>query len=215
MKKNLTEIVFILDRSGSMRGLEGDTIGGFNAMIEKQKKEPGEALISTILFDNVSEVIHDRVPVQQVAPMTDGDYFVRGCTALLDAIGKTIDKIVNAQRYTQPEYRSDQVIFVITTDGLENASREYSYEKIKKLIEREKTQYQWEFIFLGANIDAIETAARFGISADRAANYHADGAGTRLNYKVVSDVVCEMRACNPIPANWKAEIDEDFERRKK
>jgi uncharacterized protein YegL len=208
-----TELVFILDKSGSMSGLESDTIGGYNAMLKKQQQAPGDARVTTVLFDDGYEVLHDRIDIQGVAPITENEYYVGGCTALLDAIGKTIDKIVNAQRYTQPEYRSDQVIFVITTDGLENASREYSYEKIKKLIEREKTQYQWEFIFLGANIDAIETAARFGISADRAANYHADGAGTRLNYKVVSDVVCEMRASNPIPASWKAEIDEDFKRR--
>ena len=208
-----TELVFILDKSGSMSGLESDTIGGYNAMLKKQQQAPGEARVTTVLFDDGYEVLHDRIDIQGVAPITENEYYVGGCTALLDAIGKTIDKIVNAQRYTQPEYRSDQVIFVITTDGLENASREYSYEKIKKLIEREKTQYQWEFIFLGANIDAIETAARFGIGADRAANYHADGQGTQLNYRVVSEVVSEMRACNPIPANWKAEIDEDYESR--
>nr|WP_320023930.1 VWA domain-containing protein [uncultured Acetobacterium sp.] len=210
-----TELVFILDKSGSMSGLESDTIGGFNAMLKKQQQATGEARVTTVLFDDGYEVLHDRLDIQGVASITENEYYVGGCTALLDAIGKTIHKIINAQRYTQPEHRSDQVIFVITTDGLENASREYSYEKIKRLIELEKTQYHWEFIFLGANIDAIETAARFGISADRAANYHADGAGTRLNYRVVSDVVCEMRASNPIPANWKAEIDQDFEQREK
>lgn len=210
-----TELVFILDKSGSMSGLESDTIGGFNAMLKKQQQAPGAARVTTVLFDDGYEVLHDRLDIQGVAPITENEYYVGGCTALLDAIGKTINKIVNAQRHTGKEHQADQVIFVITTDGLENASREYSYEKIKRLIELEKTQYHWKFIFLGANIDAIETAARFGISADRAANYHADGAGTRLNYRVVSDVVCEMRASNPIPANWKAEIDADFEQRGK
>ncbi|MEO1815750.1 MAG: vWA domain-containing protein [Acetobacterium sp.] len=210
-----TELVFILDKSGSMSGLESDTIGGYNAMLKKQQQATGEARVTTVLFDDGYEVLHDRIDIQGVAPITENEYYVGGCTALLDAIGKTIHKIANAQRHTQPEHRSDQVIFVITTDGLENASREYSYEKIKKLIELEKTQYQWEFIFLGANIDAIETAARFGIDADRAANYHADGAGTQLNYRVVSEMVSEFRDSNPIPANWKAEIDEDFERRGK
>lgn len=214
-KTSKTELVFILDKSGSMSGLESDTIGGFNAMLKKQQQATGAARVTTVLFDDGYEVLHDRLDIQGVAPITENEYYVGGCTALLDAIGKTIHKIINAQRYTQKEHRSDQVIFVITTDGLENASREYSYEKIKRLIELEKTQYHWEFIFLGANIDAIETAARFGISADRAANYHADGAGTRLNYRVVSDVVCEMRESKPIPANWKAKIDQDFEQRNK
>ncbi|WP_303869819.1 vWA domain-containing protein [Acetobacterium wieringae] len=214
-KTRKTELVFILDKSGSMSGLESDTIGGYNAMLKKQQQAPGEARVTTVLFDDGYEVLHDRIDIRGVAPITENDYYVGGCTALLDAIGKTIHKIANAQRYTQPEHRSEQIIFVITTDGLENASQEYSYEKIKCLIELEKTEYQWEFIFLGANIDAIETAARFGISADRAANYHADGQGTQLNYRVVSEVVSEIRACNPISANWKAEIDEDFELRKK
>lgn len=214
-KTSKTELVFILDKSGSMSGLESDTIGGFNAMLKKQQQAEGAAQVTTILFDDGYEVLHDRLDVQGVAPITENEYYVGGCTALLDAIGKTINKIIKAQRYTQREHRSDQVIFVITTDGLENASREYSYEKIKELIEREKNEYHWEFIFLGANIDAIETAAQFGISADRAANYHADGAGTRLNYQVVSNVICEMRESNPIPANWKAEIDADFKRRGK
>jgi uncharacterized protein YegL len=212
-----TELVFILDKSGSMSGLESDTIGGYNAMLKKQQQAPGEARVTTILFDDGYEVLHDRIDIHGVAPITENDYYVGGCTALLDAIGKTIHKIANAQRHTQPEHRSDQVIFVITTDGLENASREYSYEKIKRLIELEKTQYQWEFIFLGANIDAIETAARFGNvhSPYRLGPYHADSQGTQLNYRVVSEVVSEMRACNPIPANWKAEIDEDYKRRGK
>ncbi|MBU4540583.1 MAG: VWA domain-containing protein [Firmicutes bacterium] len=214
-KTTKTELVFILDKSGSMSGLESDTIGGYNAMLKKQQQAPGAARVTTVLFDDNYEVLHDRIDIQGLAPITENEYYVGGCTALLDAIGKTIHKIVNTQRHTKPEYQSDQVIFVITTDGLENASREYSYEKIKKMIELEKTQYHWEFIFLGANIDALETAARFGIDADRAANYHADGAGTQLNYRVVSEMVSEFRACKPIPANWKAKIDEDFEQRKK
>lgn len=215
IKSNKTELVFILDKSGSMAGLESDTIGGYNAMLKKQQEAPGEATVTTVLFDDNYELLHDRIDIQGIAPITENEYFVGGCTALLDAIGKTIHKIVNTQRHTGKDHQADQVIFVITTDGLENASREYSYEKIKQMIELEKTQYNWEFIFLGANIDAIETAERFGISADRAANYHADGAGTRLNYKVVSDVICEMRASKPIPSNWKAEIDEDFKQRGK
>ena len=210
MKKNLTEIVFILDRSGLMRGLEGDTIGGFNAMIEKQKKEPGEALISTILFDNVSEVIHDRVPVQQVAPMTDGDYFVRGCTALLDAIGGAIHHIENVHKYAREEDVPEHTLFVITTDGMENASRSYDSERVKRMIERRKEEDGWEFLFLGANIYAVETAKRFGIGADRAVNYHADHAGTRLNYEVLSEAVSAVRCSALLGAEWKARIDADF-----
>lgn len=174
MRKNLTEIVFILDRSGSMSGLETDTIGGFNSMIEKQKKENGEALISTVLFDNVSEVIHDRVPVQKVEPMTDRDYSVRGCTALLDAIGGAIHHIGNVHKYARNEDVPEHTLFVITTDGMENASRRYDSETVKKMIERQKEKYGWEFLFLGANIDAVETAKHFGIGADRAVNYHSD-----------------------------------------
>ena len=186
MRKNLTEIVFILDRSGSMSGLETDTIGGFNSMIEKQKKENGEALISTVLFDNVSEVIHDRVPVQKVEPMTDRDYSVRGCTALLDAIGGAIHHIGNVHKYARKEDVPEHTLFVITTDGMENASRRYDSEKVKKMIERQKEKYGWEFLFLGANIDAVETAKHFGIGADRAVNYHSDREGTQLNYFRVS-----------------------------
>ena len=189
MRKNLTEIVFILDRSGSMSGLEADTIRGFNSMIEKQKKENGEALISTILFDNVSEVIHDRVPVQKVEPMTDKDYSVRGCTALLDAIGGAIHHIGNVHKYARKEDVPEHTLFVITTDGMENASRRYGSEKVKKMIERQKEKYGWEFLFLGANIDAVETAKHFGIGADRAVNYHSDREGTQLNYEVLSEAV--------------------------
>ena len=213
MRKNLTEIVFILDRSGSMSGLEADTIGGFNSMIEKQKKENGEALISTVLFDNVSEVIHDRVPVQKVEPMTDKDYSVRGCTALLDAIGGAIHHIGNIHKYARIEDVPEHTLFVITTDGMENASRRYDSEKVKKMIERQKEKYGWEFLFLGANIDAAKEAARFGIGADRSVNYKCDEAGTALNYEVISEAVCSVRAARPLSADWKRRIDEDVQKR--
>ena len=213
MRKNLTEIVFILDRSGSMSGLETDTIGGFNSMIEKQKKENGEALISTVLFDNVSEVIHDRVPVQKVDPMTDRDYSVRGCTALLDAIGGAIHHIGNVHKYARKDDVPEHTLFVITTDGMENASRRYDSEKVKKMIERQKEKYGWEFLFLGANIDAAKEAARFGIGADRSVNYKCDEAGTALNYEVISEAVCSVRAARPLSADWKRRIDEDMQKR--
>jgi len=213
MRKNLTEIVFILDRSGSMSGLEADTIGGFNSMIEKQKKENGEALISTVLFDNVSEVIHDRVPVQKVEPMTDKDYSVRGCTALLDAIGGAIHHIGNVHKYARNEDVPEHTLFVITTDGMENASRRYDSEKVKKMIERQKEKYGWEFLFLGANIDAAKEATRFGIDADRAVNYKCDEEGTALNYEVISAAVCSVRAAQPLSADWKRRIDEDVKKR--
>lgn len=214
MKKNLTEIVFILDRSGSMSGLEADTIGGFNSMIEKQRKESGEALISTILFDNVSEVLHDRVPVQKVAPMTDRDYFVCGGTALLDAIGGAIRHIGNIHKYARQEDVPEHTLFVITTDGMENASYRYNSETVRKMIERQKSKYGWEFLFLGANIDAVETAGRFGIDADRAVNYHSDHEGTQLNYEVLSAAVSAVRHSAPLGREWKKRIDEDFQSRK-
>lgn len=213
MKKNLTEIVFILDRSGSMAGLEDDTIGGFNGMIEKQKKERGEAFVSTVLFDNISEVIHDRVDVQKIQPMTRKDYYVRGCTALLDAVGKAIHHIGNVHKYAREEDRPEKTIFVITTDGMENASRQYSYKDLKRMIERQKEKYGWEFLFLGANIDAAKEAARFGINADRAANYHADRQGTAVIYEAVSDAVCSVRASRPMSKAWKRSIDEDYMKR--
>ena len=214
MNKNLTEIVFILDRSGSMSGLESDTIGGFNAMIEKQKKAPGEALVSTILFDNVSEVIHDRVNIRDIKPMTDSEYCVRGCTALLDAIGGAIHHIGNVHKYARTEDVPEHTLFVITTDGMENASRRYDSERVKQMIERQKARHGWEFLFLGANIDAVETAGRFGIGADRAVNYHADRAGTQLNYEVLSEAVSAVRCSAPLGTAWKARIDEDFRARK-
>lgn len=215
MKKNLTEIVFILDRSGSMSGLEADTVGGFNAMIAKQKREPGEALISTVLFDDESVVIHDRVPVQNIAPMTERDYYVRGCTALLDAIGGAIHHIGNVHKYARTEDVPEHTLFVITTDGMENASRRYDSERVKQMIERQKARHGWEFLFLGANIDAVETAGRFGIGADRAVNYNADRTGTQLNYEVLSEAVSAVRCRAPLGAAWKARIDEDFRARKR
>ena len=213
MRKNLTEIVFILDRSGSMSGLEADTIGGFNSMIEKQKRENGEALISTVLFDNMSEVIHDRIPVQRVEPMTDKDYSVHGCTALLDAIGGAIHHIGNVHKYARNEDVPEHTLFIITTDGMENASRRYDSEKVKKMIERQKEKYGWEFLFLGANIDAVETARNFGIGEDRAVNYNCDSKGTQLNYKVLSKAICSVRCSAPISSDWKEEIEKDYEAR--
>lgn len=215
MKKNLTEIVFILDRSGSMSGLEADTVGGFNAMIAKQKREPGEALISTVLFDDESVVIHDRVPVQNIAPMTERDYYVRGRTALLDAIGGAIHHIGNVHKYARAEDVPEHTLFVITTDGMENASRRYDSERVKQMIERQKTRHGWEFLFLGANIDAVETAGRFGIGADRTVDYHADREGTQLNYEVLSEAVSAVRCSAPLGTAWKARIDEDFRARKR
>ena len=204
----MTELVFILDRSGSMSGLEGDTIGGFNSMIGKQKQEPGDCLVSTVLFDNFSEVIHDRVPLENVPKLTEKEYFVRGCTALLDAVGRAIHHIGNIHKYVRPEDRPEKTMFVITTDGLENASRRYGYDKVKAMIERQKEKYGWEFIFLGANIDAAKEAARFGIGADRAVRYQCDSEGTALNYEVISAAVSRVRAGPraPLAAGWKARI---------
>ena len=214
MKKNLTELVFILDRSGSMQGLEGDTIGGFNAMIEKQKKEPGEAFVSTVLFDDRPEVLHDRVKVREVWPITDKEYNVRGCTALLDAIGGAIHHIGNIHKYARPEDVPEHTLFVITTDGMENASRRYSARKVKEMIRRQKEKYNWEFLFLGANIDAVETAGHLGIDPDRAVNYHCDSEGTRLNFEVVAQAAAAVRCSAPLDAHWKDAIEEDFRKRK-
>ncbi len=214
MKKNLTELVMILDRSGSMGGLESDTIGGYNSMLKKQREAEGEVLVSTVLFDDVSEVIFDRVPLDKMPQMTEKEYYVRGCTALLDAIGGAIHHIGNVHKYSRDEDRPEKTIFVITTDGLENASKRYSYEQVKQMVERQKEKYGWEFLFLGANIDAIETAGRFGISADRATNYNSDREGTKIIYETLSETVCEMRACAaPIDGNWKNRIEEDYDRR--
>ena len=215
MKKNLTEIVFILDRSGSMAGLEEDTIGGFNAMIEKQKGEAGEAIVSTVLFDHLSEVVHDRVELQKIRPLTRKEYYVRGYTALLDAVGRAIHHIGNVHKYAREEDRPEKTLFVITTDGMENASREYTYRRVKELIRRQRERYGWEFIFLGANIDAAREAARFGISEDHAANYHADSQGTAVIYEAVSEAVCNVRASRPMRADWKRRVDEDYQKRSK
>jgi uncharacterized protein YegL len=221
MRKGLTEVVFILDRSGSMSGLEADTIGGFNAMIEKQKKEEGEVYISTVLFDDRTEVLYDRMPVGKVLPMNDRQYYVRGCTALLDAMGGAIHHIANIHKYAREEDRPEKTLFIITTDGMENASHIYTYERVKKMVEKEKNKYGWEFLFLGANIDAISVAERFGIGADRAMNYECDSAGTRLNYEVLSRTVSAVRR-----SKSKAEMEDvifdccepirmDYERRHK
>lgn len=215
MKNNITELVFILDRSGSMSGLESDTIGGFNSLIEKQRKQDGECYVSTVLFDNVSEVLHDRVKLSDVPKMTGRDYTVRGCTALIDAIGGAIHHIGNIHKYARPEDVPEHTMFVITTDGMENASRRYSSDEVKKMVERQKEKYGWEFLFIGANIDSVETAKHFGIGADRAVNYNADSRGTEVVFETVSDNVCCMRASQPIGADWGKKIDEDFKKRRK
>ena len=215
MKNNITELVFILDRSGSMSGLEADTIGGFNSLIEKQRKQDGECYVSTILFDNDSQVLHDRVRLADVKPMTDRDYTVRGCTALLDAIGGAIRHIAHIHKYARPEDVPEHTVFVITTDGMENASRHYDAERVKRMIEHEKEKYGWEFLFLAANIDAVSTARRFGIGADRAVNYHADRQGTEIIYDTVAEAVCSVRAARPLSAEWSARINEDYNGRRK
>ena len=222
MRENLTEIVFILDRSGSMSGLESDTIGGFNSMIAKQQKEEGEAIVSTVLFDDETNVIHDRVAIGDVKKLTEEDYYVRGCTALLDAVGGAIHHIGNVHKYAREEDRPAKTLFVITTDGLENASRHYSFKDVKKLIKRQQEKYNWEFLFLGANIDAIEVAGNMGISRDRAANYNCDEVGTALNYQVLEAAVTRVRKCKAADmamtfagGAWKADIDRDYEKRGK
>ena len=214
MKQGLTEMVFILDRSGSMAGLEKDTIGGFNSMIERQKKADGEALVSTVLFSNNSVVIHDRVKLQDIEPMTDRQYFVGGCTALIDAIGGAIHHIGNIHKYARDEDVPEHTIFVITTDGMENASRLYSSDEVKAMVQRQKDRYGWEFLFLGANIDAVETAAHFGINEDRAVTFHNDAMGTTLNYTEVSEAMCQVRRNAPLGRSWKKNIEEDFKSRK-
>ena len=212
-KSNLTELVFILDRSGSMAGLESDTIGGFNSMIEKQRKEEGECYVSTIIFDNFSDVLHDRVKLSEIKPMTDREYTVRGCTALIDALGGAIHHIGNVHRYARPEDVPAHTMFIITTDGMENASRKYTSERVKQMIKRQKERYVWEFLFIGANIDAVETVARYGIDRDRAVNYNADRKGTNVVYESVSRAVCQVRSCKGLSDDWSAEIDEDYRKR--
>ena len=213
MKKNLTEIVFILDRSGSMSGLELDTIGGFNSLIRKQQKEEGEAYVSTVLFDDRTEVLHDRIDIRKVKPMTENEYYVRGCTALLDAIGGAIQHIGNVHKYAREEDRPEKTLFIITTDGMENASREYSYKKVRDMIQRQKDKYGWEFLFLGANIDAVAEAGRLGINADRAVNYECDSVGTEVNYRVLSEAVMKVRKKEALGNDWKTEIERDYSRR--
>lgn len=210
----MTELVFILDRSGSMSEREKDTIGGFNSMLEKQRKEPGDAVVSTVLFDDKIEVIHDRVAIADVPDLTEREYFVRGCTALLDAVGGAIHHIGNVHKYARREDVPEKTLFIITTDGLENASRRYTYDKVRRMIERQKERYGWEFLFLGANIDAAAEARRFGIDEAMAVNYHNDEKGTALNYQVISEAISCVRACGaPLSADWKKKIDEDYRKR--
>ncbi|MGI8384038.1 vWA domain-containing protein [Robertmurraya sp. P23] len=213
MKKNVTEVVFILDKSGSMAGLETDTIGGYNSMLNKQKKAEGEAFVTTVLFNHKYELLHDRINVRGISPITESDYEVGGTTALLDAIGFSIQKIGNVQKHTSEAERANKVLFVITTDGMENASREFSQDQIKKMIKHQKEKYGWDFIFLGANIDAISTAAQFGIDEDFAVDYHADNIGTKLNYEMVSEAVVKLRSGKNIDRSWKEGIERDYEGR--
>jgi uncharacterized protein YegL len=223
MKKGLTEIVFILDRSGSMSGLESDTIGGYNSMIEKQKKEEGEALISTVLFDGQTDVLHDRVPLDKISPITEKEYYVRGSTALLDAVGGAIHHIGNVHKYAREEDVPEKTLFIITTDGMENSSRQYSYDKVKKMIEKQKEKYHWEFIFLGANIDAVGVADRVGVDRQHAVRYECDSAGTALNFQVMNKMVSCARSAKNAKAMNEAfcseemldEVREDYKRRHK
>lgn len=223
MKKGLTEIVFILDRSGSMSGLESDTIGGYNSMIEKQKKEEGEALISTVLFDGQTDVLHDRVPLDKINPITEKEYYVRGSTALLDAVGGAIHHIGNVHKYAREEDVPEKTLFIITTDGMENSSRQYSYDRVKKMIEKQKEKYHWEFIFLGANIDAVSVADRFGVDRQHAVRYECDSAGTALNFQVMNKMVSCARGAKSAKAMNEAfcseemldEVREDYKRRHK
>ena len=211
MNDNATELVFVLDRSGSMHALVSDTIGGFNALIEKQKQEPGACVVTTALFDDRYELLHDRVPLSNILPMTEREYFARGNTALLDALGRTIDKTIHALRGIVEEERPKTVLFVIMTDGLENASREYNAARVREMVSQQQAQ-GWEFLFLGANMDAISAASHVGIAADRAVTYRADQVGTRLSYDVLNDTVGCVRAGAPIGARWKARIQEDEKR---
>lgn len=213
MNGNLTELVFILDRSGSMAGLESDTIGGFNAMLEKQRKEEGDAFLSAVLFSNESRVLYDRVDVRKVEPMTERQYFVGGCTALLDAIGDAVHHIGNVHKYAREEDRPAKTVFVIITDGMENASRRHTYDEVRRMIERQRERYGWEFLFLGANMDAISAARRFGIREDRAVRYECDSKGTQLNYAVLSETIGCVRGGRPIEKNWKKRIEEDYAER--
>lgn len=213
MKNNLTEVVFILDRSGSMSGLEDDTIGGFNSMLKKQREEEGDANVTTVLFDDEIEMLHKRVDIKEIKNITSKDYYVRGCTALLDAIGYSINFMINVQK-NKKEERAKNVLFIITTDGYENASKEYSYEKIKKMITYEKERYNWQFLFLGANIDAISTARNFGISKEFASNYVSDEVGTQITYEVMNSAISNCRVNGVVDGNWKSRVEDDYEMRK-
>ena len=223
MKKGLTEIVFILDRSGSMSGLEADTIGGYNSMLDKQKKEDGEALISTVLFDDRIEILHDRKDLKLVESITDKEYTVRGCTALLDAVGSAIHHISHIQKEMPKEEKPEKTLFIITTDGMENASKKYSYDKVKKMVEKKKKKNHWEFVFLGANIDAVDVAGKFGVSANRAVRYECDSVGTALNFDVMAKMVSRARACDSAldmeeafdSDEMLAPIQEDYKKRHK
>ena len=214
MKKNLTEMVFILDKSGSMAGLEADTIGGFNSMIERQRNEPGEAVVSTVLFSSESAVIHDRVDIRKIEPLNSRQYYVGGSTALIDAVGGAIHHIGNVHKYAREEDRPEHTVFIITTDGMENASHRYSSDEVKRMVQRQREKYGWEFLFLGANIDAVETAGRYGIAPERAVRFHNDGSGIRLNYATVSKAVGCMRMSAPVGDDWKADIEADYASRK-
>lgn len=213
MKKGLTELVFVLDKSGSMCGLESDTIGGYNSMLEKQKAVDNECYITTVLFDNSYELLHDRIDIKAVSPITEKEYYAGGSTALLDAVGKTINKIGNAQKHTTDDYRAEKVIFTIITDGMENSSCEFTAEKIRQMIDHQKTLYGWEFIFLGANIDAVETAGHFGIKADRAQNYHADSMGIKLSFQTLNDTFTSYRKSDSMPEDWNKDIQNDYKSR--
>ena len=210
MKNNITELVFILDRSGSMTGLESDTVGGFNSMIEKQKKQGGKCFVSTVLFDHATEVLHDRIPLEEIGKMTEKEYYTRGSTALVDALGGAIHHIANIHKYARKEDVPEHTLFVITTDGMENASRRYSAGQVKKMIEKEKTEYGWEFLFIGANIDAVSTAANYGISKDRAVNYNAESVGTGIVYDAVEKAVSGIRRGAKLQPSWSSEINEDY-----
>ncbi len=212
-RNDITELVFILDRSGSMHSLRADTIGGFNAMLEKQKLEPGTCLVTTVLFDHEQSMLHDRIPIGDVLPLTEQDYQPRGSTALLDCVGSTIRHIARIHRYARPEDVPERTLFVITTDGMENASHRYTADQVRQMVQHEQEKNGWEFLFLGANLDAVETASRIGIRADRAANYHADGAGTEVLYASVSKAVSQVRACAPLSAQWREDVDADYAKR--
>ncbi len=213
MKKNLTELVFILDKSGSMASLEQDTIGGFNAMIEKQKKLDGECVVSCVLFDNGQKVIYDRVPLSEVRPMTEEDYTAGGCTALVDALGKSVKYIGNIHKHLREEDVPEHTVFVITTDGMENASREYSSDKVKKMVSKKTEKNGWEFLYLAANIDAVETGTAIGIKEGRAANYRCDGKGTGMLYEAVGNAIAGMRCCSAVADDWAEELEMDNKNR--